>query len=154
MMGIKAFYARKRVSSKRYRNTSADASVHNLCRLLDNVRCTLSKGISVCGLEPSSSLDDSQASQLKPADEDAEMQALPRRGVKRQRLWCGSRKRAILRRKKKVWVAQAPAAASMLDAWSDLELSQRTEVCATEAITAEFIGSVGRRERSPVSCVQ
>ena len=47
MVGVKAFYVDRRMSSKRYRNNAANASVHNLRRLLDNVRFTLGKGIQV-----------------------------------------------------------------------------------------------------------
>jgi len=150
MVGVKAFYVDRRMSSKRYRNNAANASVHNLCRLLDNVRFTLGKGIQVCGLEVSSSLvlEDSQRSGEVDGAQQSDEEP-PRLAAKRPRPRFGSRKRAVLRRTKRMKLAAQPcetllpAASVFLESWSDLEMSQRSEPADAEAIAVCVMANWG-----------
>ncbi len=127
MSAFKTYYAERRLGSKRYRDRTIETNATNVMRLLDNVRWTLGKGQSVCGLDPQRLLQsgmeqpDSQASEEQPPTIETQD-----RGRKRP----AARKRSIMR-KVRIFgrgrrVRLHSQANSMIDSWSDLEASQQT----------------------------
>lgn len=142
LQGFKAYYAERNIGSRRYRDRLVETNTTNLIRLCDNVRFTLSKGESICGL----STDKLQQSQLAQLDSQGsqEPSATARR---RKRL---SRKRIMLRRTKVRKIgATRPVrlhwqADSVMDSWSDLEVSQPTS----------FEGVTGRIQDAALVAVQ
>ena len=131
VQAFKTFYADRNIGSRRYRDRLVDTNSTNLVRLLDNVRFSLSKGETVCGL----TADRLRAAQPQPdsqTSDDQPQQDPPQGALRRKR---PARKRSILRFAKKARMAGFGArvclrsqANSLLDSWSDLEASQPTVV--------------------------